>query len=192
FISNSVLRNHLRLPIGDSLTKVELARLIRLSRHVPGPTPARITFMGYGPLPLSFLVLAAHPLLVASFDNYDSCGEANERARRLCCLMRMAFRTSDVACRTRGLADYDAVFLAALVGMATEENARVVEHLGRHMAPVATLVVRSAHGACDFLYPVVDPEEIWRGGFDVLAVHHPECEGINSVFIARKPSSPLR
>jgi nicotianamine synthase len=48
-------------------------------------------------------------------------------------------------------------------------------------------VVRSAHGARGFLYPVVDPEEIRRGGFDVLAVHHPEGEVINSVIIARKP-----
>ena len=80
-----------------------------------------------------------------------------------------------------------AVFLAALVGMAAEEKARVVEHLGKHMAPGAALVVRSAHGARGFLYPVVDPEEIRRGGFDVLAVHHPEGEVINSVIIARKP-----
>jgi nicotianamine synthase len=55
------------------------------------------------------------------------------------------------------------------------------------MAPGAALVVRSAHGARGFLYPVVDPEEIRRGGFDVLAVHHPEGEVINSVIIARKP-----
>jgi nicotianamine synthase len=46
----------------------------------------------------------------------------------------MAFRTSDVARVTRDMASYDVVFLAALVGMAAEEKARVVEHLGRHMA----------------------------------------------------------
>ncbi|AQK61545.1 putative nicotianamine synthase 4 [Zea mays] len=84
---------------------------------------------------------------------------------------RMAFRTSDVAHVTRELAAYDVVFLAALVGMAAEEKARVVEHLGRHMVPDAALVVRSAHDARGFLYPVVDPEKIRRGDFDVLAVH---------------------
>lgn len=99
----------------------------------------------------------------------------------------MAFHTSDVAHVTTDLAAYDVVFLAALVGMAAEEKARMVEHLGKHMAPGAALVVRSAHGARGFLYPVVDPEEIRRGGFDVLAVHHPEGEVINSVIIARKP-----
>ncbi|CAN6220012.1 unnamed protein product [Urochloa humidicola] len=163
-----------------------------LARHVPGPPPARVAFVGSGPLPLSSLVLAARHLPAASFDNYDICGEANERARRLVradagLAARMAFRTSDVAHVTRDMASYDVVFLAALVGMAAEDKARVVEHLGRHMAPGAALVVRSAHGARGFLYPVVDPDEIRRGGFDVLAVHHPEGEVINSVIIARKP-----
>ena len=167
-----------------------------LARHVPGPPPARVAFVGSGPLPLSSLVLAARHLPAAAFDNYDICGDANDRARRLvradaALAARMAFRTSDVADVTRDLAGYDVVFLAALVGMAAEEKARVVEHLGRHMAPGAALVVRSAHGARGFLYPVVDPEEIRRGGFDVLAVHHPEGEVINSVIIARKPVPPV-
>jgi nicotianamine synthase len=135
-----------------------------LARHVPGPPPARVAFVGSGPLPLSSLVRADAALAA-----------------------RMAFRTSDVAHVTRDLAAYDVVFLAALVGMAAEEKARVVDHLGRHMAPGAALVVRSAHGARAFLYPVVDPDEIRRGGFDVLAVHHPEGEVINSVIVARKP-----
>ncbi|KAG0546426.1 hypothetical protein BDA96_02G446300 [Sorghum bicolor] len=163
-----------------------------LARHVPAPPPSRVAFVGSGPLPLSSLVLAARHLPAASFDNYDISGDANDRARRLvrgdaALQARMAFRTSDVANVNRELASYDVVFLAALVGMAAEDKARVVEHLGRHMAPGAALVVRSAHGARGFLYPVVDPEEIRRGGFDVLAVHHPEGEVINSVIIARKP-----
>jgi hypothetical protein len=59
----------------------------------------------------------------------------------------MAFRTSDAAHVTRDLASYDVVFRAALMDMAVEEKARVVEHLGRHMAPSAALVMRSAHDA---------------------------------------------
>ena len=46
--------------------------------------------------------------------------------------------------------------------------------------------MRSAHGARAFLYPIVDPEDIRRGGFDVLAVYHPDNEVVNSVIIARK------
>ncbi|RLN17112.1 hypothetical protein C2845_PM02G44190 [Panicum miliaceum] len=162
-----------------------------LARHVPGLAPARVAFVGSGPLPFSSLVLAARHLPGALFDNYDRCAAANERARKLVradagLSARMSFRTADVADLTEELAEYDVVFLAALVGVAAEDKARVVAHLGRHMAPGAALVVRSAHGARGFLYPVVDPEDIGRGGFDVLAVYHPDDEVINSVIVARK------
>ncbi|GJN39736.1 hypothetical protein PR202_gb28872 [Eleusine coracana subsp. coracana] len=142
---------------------------------------------------LDSLVLAAHHLPpTARVHNYDICPDANARAERLvradpALAARVAFVTADVADVTRDMAAYDVVFLAALVGMAAEEKAQVVAHLGRHMAPGAALVVRSAHGARAFMYPVVDPEEVRRGGFDVLAVHHPVGEIINSVIIARKP-----
>ncbi|TKV90678.1 hypothetical protein SEVIR_9G044800v4 [Setaria viridis] len=162
-----------------------------LARYVPGLAPARVAFVGSGPLPFSSLVLAARHLPGTLFDNYDRCAAANERAKKLVradadLSKRMSFRTADVADLTEELAEYDVVFLAALVGMAAEDKARVVAHLGRHMAPGAALVVRSAHGARGFLYPVVDPEDIGRGGFEVLAVYHPDDEVINSVIVPRK------
>uniref|UniRef100_A0A8I6YTB7 Nicotianamine synthase n=2 Tax=Hordeum vulgare subsp. vulgare TaxID=112509 RepID=A0A8I6YTB7_HORVV len=163
-----------------------------LARHVPGIAPARVAFVGSGPLPFSSLVLAAHHLPETQFDNYDLCGAANERARKLFGASadgvgaRMSFHTADVADLTQELGAYDVVFLAALVGMAAEEKAKVIAHLGAHMVEGASLVVRSAHGARGFLYPIVDPEDIRRGGFEVLAVHHPEGEVINSVIVARK------
>ncbi|KAB8091475.1 hypothetical protein EE612_016966 [Oryza sativa] len=172
-----------------NLSKLEYDLLVR---YVPGIAPTRVAFVGSGPLPFSSLVLAAHHLPDAVFDNYDRCGAANERARRLFrgadegLGARMAFHTADVATLTGELGAYDVVFLAALVGMAAEEKAGVIAHLGAHMADGAALVVRSAHGARGFLYPIVDPEDVRRGGFDVLAVCHPEDEVINSVIVARK------
>lgn len=77
------------------------------------------------------------------------------------------------------------VYLAALVGLEREEKRKVVEHLARHMRPGALLVVRSARGARAFLYPVVETEEDLNG-FEVLSVHHPDGEVVNSVIVARK------
>lgn len=169
-----------------------------LSRHV-SESFSRVAFLGSGPLPLSSLVLAARHLPDAAFVNYDISPDANARASRLVHAdadadagigigARMEFRTADVTDEAVAgeMGRYDVVFLAALVGMAAEEKARVVAHLGRHMAPGAALVVRSAHGARGFLYPVVDPEDVRKGGFEVLCVHHPEDEVINSVIIAQK------
>ncbi|KAL6647452.1 hypothetical protein ACP70R_014889 [Stipagrostis hirtigluma subsp. patula] len=171
-----------------NLSKLEHELLLRC---IPGLAPSRVAFVGSGPLPFSSLVLAARHLPSTRFDNYDRCAAANGRARKLVradkdLRARMAFHTVDVADLTDELREYDVVFLAALVGMAAEDKAKVVAHLGKHMADGAALVVRSAHGARGFLYPIVDPEDIRRGGFDVMTVHHPEGEVINSVIIARK------
>ncbi|VAI62906.1 unnamed protein product [Triticum turgidum subsp. durum] len=163
-----------------------------LARYVPGGiAPARVAFIGSGPLPFSSYVLAARHLPDTVFDNYDLCGAANDRASRLFRAdrdvgARMSFHTADVADLTEELATYDVVFLAALVGMAAEDKAKVIAHLGAHMADGAALVVRSAHGARGFLYPIVDPQDIGRGGFEVLAVCHPDDDVVNSVIIAQK------
>ncbi|KAK1669195.1 hypothetical protein QYE76_057354 [Lolium multiflorum] len=177
-----------------NLSKLEYELLVR---YVPGGiAPARVAFIGSGPLPFSSFVLAAHHLPDTVFDNYDLCGAANERASKLFRAdtdvgARMLFHTADVADLAGELGAYDVVFLAALVGMAAEEKAKVIAHLGAHMADGAALVVRSAHGARGFLYPVVDPEDIGRGGFEVLAVCHPDDDVVNSVIIARKSNDDV-
>ncbi|KAG6491864.1 nicotianamine synthase 9-like [Zingiber officinale] len=184
--------DHLRLfPYYNNYLKLSQLEYTLLARHAPAP--ARVAFVGSGPLPLSSIVLAAHHVpAAAQIDNYDVDAAANERARRLVrggsdLAARLAFHTADVMCVTQALRGYDVVFLAALVGVEREEKVRVVEHLARHMAPGAFLVARSAHGARAFLYPVVDPAEDLKG-FEVLTVHHPDDEVINSVIVARKPT----
>ena len=82
------------------------------------------------------------------------------------------------------LKDYEVVFLAALVGMDKEGKVKFVDHLAKYMAPGALLMLRSAHGAHAFLYPLLDPCDLH--GFEVLSVFHPTDEVINSVVIARK------
>lgn len=160
--------------------------------HLPaaaGPA-TKIAFVGSGPLPLTSIVLATAHLTSASFHNYDIDGEANAAAEALVASdpdlsRRMFFHTGDIMDVVGDeLGSYDVVFLAALVGMDAEEKLRVVRHLSDHMAPGALLMLRSAHGARAFLYPVVDPREL--RGFRVLSVYHPTDEVINSVVIARK------
>ncbi|KAM3223544.1 hypothetical protein ACQJBY_057107 [Aegilops geniculata] len=190
--------DHLRLfPYHDNYVRLGELEHALLSRHAPDhlAVPARVAFLGSGSLPLSALLLAARHMPDAAVDCFDRCGAANERARRLLLrgndagnvAARMSFRTADVEGLTHELAAYDVVFLAAPVGVAPEEKARVIAHLGRHMAAGAALVVRSAHGARGFLCPVVEPAEVRRGGFQVLAVHHPDnAEMVYSVIVARK------
>ncbi|KAA8536741.1 hypothetical protein F0562_029219 [Nyssa sinensis] len=168
-------------------------RVQEISQHCTH-VPSRVVFVGSGPLPLTSIVLASYHLTTTSFHNYDIDPLANSMASRLVSSdsdlsQRMFFHTTDIMNVTSELKDYEVVFLAALVGMDKEEKVRVIDHLAKYMAPGALLMLRSAHGARAFLYPVVDPCDLQ--GFEVLSVFHPADEVINSVVIARKFPMPM-
>ncbi|KAL3638240.1 Nicotianamine synthase 3 [Castilleja foliolosa] len=186
--------DHLHLfPYYSNYLKLARVESDLLTTH--HPAPARVAFVGSGPLPLTSIVLAARHLIWAVFHNYDIDASANSIAARLVgphpdMSRRMEFRTTDIM-DVPGpvLRDYDVVFLAALVGMEIEQKMRVVGYLAEHMAPGAILMLRSAHGARAFLYPVVEPRNL--RGFEVLSVYHPNDDVINSVVVARKCSEPV-
>lgn len=153
------------------------------------PVPEHMAFVGSGPLPLTSLVLATEHMPSTQFHNYDLDPVANAVAARLVAARpelsrRMAFHTCNVMDAAGRLADYEVVLLAALVGMDRRGKAEVIRHLAENMAPGAFLLLRSAHGARGFLYPVVNVEDL--RGFHVISVVHPTDEVINSVILARK------
>ncbi|KAI7754024.1 hypothetical protein M8C21_031557 [Ambrosia artemisiifolia] len=155
--------------------------------------PKRVAFVGSGPLPLTSIVLASCHLKETTFHNYDIDSLANSMASHLVASdddlsKRMVFHTTDIMDVTDELKEYDVIFLAALVGMDVNEKVKVIQHLAKYMAPGAILMLRSAHGARAFLYPVVDPQDLQ--GFDVLSIFHPHDDVINSVVISRKYLKP--
>lgn len=185
--------HHLNIfPYFNNYLKLSLLEFNILTKH--SSSPKRVAFVGSGPLPLTSIVLASYHLTDTIFHNYDVDPSANSMASRLVLSdpdlsKRMFFHTTNIMNVTSELKDYDIVFLAALVGMDKEEKVRVIDHLAKYMAPNAVLMLRSAHGARAFLYPVVDPCDL--RGFEVLSVFHPNDEVINSVVIARKFPMPL-
>ncbi|XP_050225993.1 nicotianamine synthase [Mercurialis annua] len=187
--------DHLNLfPYYSNYLKLSLLEFNILSQHHP-QIPNQIAFIGSGPLPLTSIVLACKHLTTTTFHNYDIDRAANSNAIRLVesdpdLSKRMLFHTADVMSVENGLKEFDVVFLAALVGMDKEEKIKVIHHLAKYMAPGAILMLRSAHGARAFLYPVVDPCDL--RGFEVLSVFHPTDEVINSVVIARKHQVPIQ
>ncbi|XP_038890564.1 probable nicotianamine synthase 4 [Benincasa hispida] len=195
---SSILASSFRNPISNlsifpyysNYLKLSLLEFDILRSHCRR-VPASIAFLGSGPLPLSSIVMASIHLKGTIFHNFDLDPTANSMASQLVCSdpdlsQRMIFHTTDVMNVTNGLKDYEVVFLAALVGLEEEEKGRVLKHLGKHMAAGAYLMLRSAHGARAFLYPVVDICDVEASGFEILSVFHPTDEVINSVVIARK------
>ncbi|PIN09734.1 Nicotianamine synthase [Handroanthus impetiginosus] len=181
--------DHLELfPYYSNYLKLAQLEFDLLQHHSPNPT--RVAFIGSGPLPLTSIVMASNHLISSVFDNYDIDASANSMASKLVksnpdLFERMRFHSIDIM-NVPGemLKQYDVIFLAALVGMEIEDKMRVIEHLGKNMAPGAILMLRSAHGARTFLYPVVEPRDL--RGFNVLSVYHPTDDVINSVVVARK------
>ncbi|CAH9145037.1 unnamed protein product [Cuscuta epithymum] len=191
------LQNLHLFPYFNNYLKLSELEFGILTRHGDvASIPQRIAFIGSGPLPLTSIVLSTCHLPTTGFHNYDIDPVANSLASRLVgsdpeLSKRMTFHTADIMDVTCELKDYDVVFLAALVGMDKVTKGRVVDHLAKYMAPGALLMIRSAHGARGFLYPIVDPRDL--RGFEVLTVYHPTDDVINSVIIARKaPLSPLQ
>lgn len=188
--------DHLTIfPYYSNYLKLSKLEFTILSQHYPH-VPSKIAFVGSGPLPLTSIVLASNHLTTTSFHNYDIDPSANSKALGLVSSdpdlsKRMVFHTTDIMDVTNALKDYDVVFLAALVGMDKMEKLKIIDHLAKYMAPGATLMLRSAHGARAFLYPVIDPCDDLRG-FEVLSVFHPTDEVINSVVIARKYAWPAQ
>ncbi|KAL7125585.1 hypothetical protein ABFS83_14G126400 [Erythranthe nasuta] len=186
------ITNHLHLfPYYSNYLKLSQLEYHLLTRHLnPNSNPTRLAFVGSGPLPLTSIILATHHLKSAIFHNYDIDRSANSVAEKLVgsnpdLSERMVFHTKDImGTSSDELRQYEVVFLAALVGMESDEKVRVIEHLSSNMADGAILVVRSAKGARAFLYPVVGPACL--RGFEVLSVYHPTDDVINSVVIARK------
>ncbi|KAA3486362.1 nicotianamine synthase-like [Gossypium australe] len=182
--------HHLNIfPYYSNYLKLSLLEFDILKKHCSDYVPNKVAFVGSGPLPLTSIVLASFHLTTTSFHNYDIDPSANSKALQLVSSdpdlsERMFFHTTDIIDVTYALKDYDVVFLAALVGMDKDAKVRVIDHLAKYMAPGAVLMLRSAHGARAFLYPVVDPCDLT--GFEVLSVFHPTDEVINSVVIARK------
>ncbi|ESQ40405.1 hypothetical protein EUTSA_v10014123mg [Eutrema salsugineum] len=167
------------------LGKLEFDLLSQHSSHVP----TKIAFVGSGPMPLTSIVLAKFHLPNTTFHNFDIDSHANTLASSLVSRdpdlsKRMIFHTTDVLNATEGLDQYDVVFLAALVGMDKEAKVKAIEHLEKHMAPGAVLMLRSAHALRAFLYPIVDTSDL--NGFQLLTIYHPTDDVVNSVVIARK------
>ncbi|KAL6194394.1 PREDICTED: nicotianamine synthase-like [Fragaria vesca subsp. vesca] len=152
--------------------------------------PNKVAFIGSGPMPLTSIVMATHHMKSTHFDNFDIDDKANEVALRIVASdaeleKRMKFETRDIMKVRERLAEYDCIFLAALVGMNKEDKVKILGHIRKYMKEGSFLLVRSAKGARAFLYPVIEEHDL--PGFELLTIFHPKNEVINSVVLVRKP-----
>ncbi|KAL2256461.1 hypothetical protein VTK26DRAFT_1629 [Humicola hyalothermophila] len=183
----------------EALTRLELCTI--LSATSPSDAaPCRVAFIGSGPLPLTSLCLlhalkedalvrgmsaTARPPVVLNIDHDPAAIAASLK-------LSLALGSASAGTKPLGqdqhqdLAEFDVVYLAALVGMSQLEKEEIVLAVAGRMRRGALLVVRSAWGLRTCLYPEVDlATERLLERLEVCVVMHPYGQVVNSVVVAR-------
>ncbi|KAK3307862.1 Nicotianamine synthase [Chaetomium strumarium] len=98
----------------------------------------------------------------------------------------MEFICSEATSADKDLAEFDVVYLAALVGMSQGDKEGIILQVVDRMRPGALLVVRSSWGLRTCLYPEVDlATETLLKRLEPCVVVHPYGQVVNSVIVAR-------
>ena len=144
---------------------VDLVRMELGAIHcvTPDDSLGSIAVLGSGPLPLTSICISqalesrgGRPVWIHNIDRDPS---AVTKSSRLCRALghmekSMSFHCADAVSETLGLDQFDAVYLAALVGTSYGQKHDVISSVAKRMRPGALLVVRSAHSLRSLLYPV--------------------------------------
>ncbi|KAF1846284.1 Nicotianamine synthase [Cucurbitaria berberidis CBS 394.84] len=176
---------------------IDLSRLecsiLEASLACSSTPPAKIAFIGSGPLPLTSLCVSdRYPN--ATVHNIDRDASALEVSQELCNQLgygpRMTFADEDVSQvdskEKKDWKTFEVVFLAALVGMDTHSKLSILSSLALKLQPGTLVVIRSAQGLRSVLYPVFElTDDIEKIGYEVLVESHPWTKVVNSIIVLR-------
>ncbi|KAI8339416.1 Nicotianamine synthase [Chlamydoabsidia padenii] len=177
------------------LTRLECHALLGLNAQLK-----RIVWIGSGPLPLSSMeMMIQHHDTIQHIDNIDLDPEAIQVSRqlgnRLPWPSSVRSRFHYHAMNALEYPDYrlaNVICLGALVGCTDKEKQQVIIHVANNMRPGACLLIRSAHGLRQLLYPALIPSVHLHpcpqllGLLELLLELHPHNDVVNSVLIARR------
>lgn len=162
----------------------ELTRMEVSALYGVGASPRRVAMLGSGPLPLTGLVLASeYGAEVTLVDRDAECLDAGQALVFALGLESQVHSVlAEVPHDALDLTDYDAVLMAAMVGVDAVEKNNCLERIASSMRPGGHLMVRSAAGLRELLYPPADLDDVT--GLRPLVEVHPRHEVVNSVVVA--------
>ncbi|EHA46986.1 nicotianamine synthase 3 [Pyricularia oryzae 70-15] len=184
----------------EELVRIELAAIYTVL-HAP---PAKIAYIGSGPLPLtSFCLLQAltegpnpwgtsSPTEILNIDrSLDAVATSKALAQDLGLVEKgMQFTASDADDEALDLRGFPVVCLAALVGSTQSEKEGLLCSIASRMDAGAILVTRSAWGLRKCLYPELHITDRLLEHLEVCLVLHPHGHVINSVVVFRVKPGP--
>lgn len=131
---------------------------------------------------------ASSPIVVLNVD-YDATAIAASLSLSLALgepARGMEFICADASSPSKDLAEFDVVYMAALVGISQAEKEDIMLRVVGRMRAGALLVVRSSWGLRTCLYPEVDlATETLLGRLEPCVVVHPYGQVVNSLIVAR-------
>ncbi|KAI8099544.1 Nicotianamine synthase [Halteromyces radiatus] len=179
------------------LTRLECHALLGVGANL-----GHIVWVGSGPLPLSSIeMMLQHHTSLRRMDMIDISPEAiqlsSQLIKRLPWPSTIQSRFHHHVIHASAYPDYhlaDVVCLGALVGDMEDDNGKldVIYQVIQNMRPGAWLLIRSAHGLRQLLYPALVPSLHLHtnprlvGLLEIVLELHPHHDVVNSVLIARR------
>lgn len=158
----------------QELSQAEVSCIAQQLQH-----PARILFIGCGPLPLS-AILFAKSSAFSSVEAIDSDLRAVGDAKEVCALLESSVIVRHAAAETFDFSGFDVVFMAALVGMTNSDKQAILQTIRETARPGALVAARSVTAQRELLYPKL---ESTPKGFREVARYIPQGEVINSLHV---------
>lgn len=163
------------------LTKRELGLVVKSGLVIKKGRLALV--IGSGPLPLSAYEMRRQAGM--KVDHVDSSAEAIELSEQLGRVLRFESQYylkdgKDVLLEKQ----YDLILVAALAGETVQQKQEIINNILPYLKPTGRLIVRSAQGSRELLYPAIKAAELKN--VELLEEYHPNDYIINSVFIYRK------
>ena len=178
---NSTLQSFPYIDNYVELTRRELKLVVESGLTLDASCRALI--IGSGPLPLSAYEM--HRQTGMTVDHVDSSKEAIELCERVNKTFSIESNyyhaTGEHTLLTR---KYDLILVAALAGSTLEEKQRIIDNILPSLAHDGRIIVRSARGARELLYPAIEAFKLRH--VKLLREYHPEDYIINSVLVYGK------
>lgn len=144
----------------------------------------RVLMVGSGALPLTSMALAKNGFTTDNLDiQQDDLEVGQAVSEKLRPDYPMTFVHSDI-CHYSDLANYDVIWLAALVGD-ERIKANIIRHLFKSMKPGSLLVVRTAYNLRTLLYPSISERDLQP--FSLKLKIQTYADNFHSILIAQKP-----
>lgn len=145
----------------------------------------KILFVGSGPLPLSSIMMAKiHGITVHNLDSSEEAVRISKKVVSALGLNKMIKIIKGNILDFKDLAEYDGVFVAALVGKDEEEKLKIIRYVSSHCNKDTHIILRSVTNLGTLLYPEITAKCLDE--LSVVKIFDQPKGVINNIIVCKK------